>query len=182
MSIRSSIFYICLIIVLCLGAFKPVRASVLEYNIKLSGKPDSPVTITLKINEAPNDVSAFGLEIIFDLNALEYVGYEKGDLISGSIFFGVSTNLESGIIRIGDVKLEDEKIESGTSGSIVSLFFALKNSTSDTSIKLDNLVDDIEGWDKNTLEIETSESEATDSTINHFLGPESGSCFTSILI
>lgn len=173
------------------GTCQTVWAANLEYTVNLSGVSGAEVTVTLKIINAPNDVDALGLDIKFDPNALQYIKYEKGDLVQGSLLFDVS-NPESGLLRIGEINLEDNKIAQGTSGTIVDLYFTLRTDFLSTIIQLDNMVDDIDGWSEGSFGIDAVSSDIPDNDNpaadisldidDTFFKFESGSCFINNLL
>jgi PKD repeat protein len=101
------------------------------------------VTIPVRINDAPNDVSAFGFELIYDPEMLSYMSYEKGALAEDLDFFDVKL-IADGILRCGGVK--NKGILNGASGSVLFVQFEIIQSEPSTKLSLQGLTDEIANW------------------------------------
>jgi PKD repeat protein len=101
------------------------------------------VKIPVRINDAPNDVSAFGFEIIYDPEMLAFKSFEKGALAEDLDFFNAQL-IEDGLLRCGGVK--NKGILKGASGSIVLVQFEIKQTEPATKLSLKGLTDDMTNW------------------------------------
>jgi len=107
------------------------------------GSSGGLVTIPVRINDAPNDVSAFGFELVFDPEMLTFKSFEKGALAEDLDFFNAQI-VENGILRCGGVK--NKGILDGASGSIVFVQFEIKQTEPSTKLYLQALTDDMANW------------------------------------
>jgi PKD repeat protein len=107
------------------------------------GAPGGLVTIPIRINDAPNDVSAFGFELVYDPEMLSFKSYEKGALAEDSDFFDVKL-ISDGILRCGGVK--NKGILDGASGSVLFVQFEIIQSEPSTKLSLQGLTDEIANW------------------------------------
>ena len=101
------------------------------------------VNIPVRINDAPNDVSAFGFELIYDPAMLAFKSFEKGALAQDLDFFNAQL-IEDGLLRCGGVK--NKGILKGASGSIVFVQFEIKQTEPSTKLSLQGLTDDMANW------------------------------------
>jgi len=101
------------------------------------------VTIPVRINDAPNDVSAFGFELVFDSSMLSFKSYEKGALAEDLDFFDVQL-ISDGMLRCGGVK--NKGILNGASGSILFVQFEILQTEPVTKLSLQALTDDMAQW------------------------------------
>jgi PKD repeat protein len=101
------------------------------------------VTIPVRINDAPNDVSAFGFELVFDPTMLSYKKYEKGALAEDLDFFDAQL-ISDGMLRFGGVK--NKGILDGASGSIVFIQFEILQAEPTAKLTLQALTDDMANW------------------------------------
>ncbi|MEW5802234.1 MAG: HYR domain-containing protein [bacterium] len=103
------------------------------------------VTFTISVDSAPAAASAFGFEISYDENILEYKSFAKGDLTQGFMLLDVSKpSSKPNTLRAGAVG-GSQKIELGNSGSILKLVFTVK-SCEISDLSLVNMIDDVFGW------------------------------------
>lgn len=103
------------------------------------------VAIPILIENAPNEVDAFGFDVLFDDRLLTYRGYKRGDLTEEWDFLGVNP-IEPGKVRAGGFSVKNI-IETGTTGRVVILEFELKSKLDDfTELILHHLVDDVAEW------------------------------------
>ena len=113
----------------------------------VSGSINTQVSFVLIAYNVPNEVEAFGLDIVFDPNILEYIGGEKGDLIKGFVLFDINPTTNG--LKIG-AATPNEKIGAGASGIIVTITFSVKMTYQESDINLNNLTDDIKNWSTET--------------------------------
>lgn len=103
------------------------------------------VSIANQIQNAPNNISAGGYDVIIP-DSMTYAGFTKGSLIPSN--FTVDVNFVSpNIVRVGFFKTGGtEVITAGSSGTVVNLEFDLAASCSAGQLTLTNLKDDIATW------------------------------------
>jgi PKD repeat protein len=101
------------------------------------------VNIPVRINNAPNDVSAFGFELVYDPLMLSFKSFEKGALAEDLDFFNAQL-IEEGILRFGGVK--NKGILKGASGSIVFVQFEILQTEPATKLFLQSLTDEMARW------------------------------------
>ncbi|VEN75122.1 exported hypothetical protein [Candidatus Desulfarcum epimagneticum] len=110
---------------------------------------DETFTVTISMNGAPNNVKAFGFDVWYCEDSLEYQKYEKGGLTqqfdAGGDDYMFESNRIGQHIRVGGYNAS-RPIASGTSGAIVKLFFNITAHTAECDISLHNLTDDISQW------------------------------------
>jgi hypothetical protein len=114
-----------------------------------SGYKGQSVVIPVSFFDSPNDVSAFGFNVEYCADMLNYTGYQKGKLMDdwgdGNSDFDVHVPV-SGTVIVGGWNL-DQHIPAGSSGVIVELTFEITSSGSETcELMLTSLVDDIMFW------------------------------------
>jgi len=117
------------------------------------------VVFTATISNAPTSVSAFGFELTFDANLLQFQSISPGMLLNGqnTDFLNANVVIAPGRLTVGGITIRrlpngDNQvftIASGATGSLLQLTFrilALPNASS--ALMLTNLVDDIAqtGW------------------------------------
>jgi len=101
------------------------------------------ITITVNVNNAPNDVEAFGFDLTYDGNALQYQGHRAGSITEGFDFFGAN-DISSDVVRVGGFTVQNT-IQQGDSGGIVELDFTVTGCYN-TQLELEKLVDDVSSW------------------------------------
>ncbi len=101
------------------------------------------VIFTVVINNAPNEVEAFGFDVVGCTDILKYVSYTRGNLTKDWDFFDCNP-LEPGRVRVGGFTTKD-KIEKGAGGSVVNLQFEVVGEN-DCYLNIEDMVDDIIGW------------------------------------
>ena len=101
------------------------------------------VKIPVRVKNAPNNVSSFGFEIVYDTDMLEYESYDKGSLVENFDYFDAQL-ISDGLIRCGGAK--NNGIKSGASGSVLFLKFKIKQAEPATKINLQELKDDFVSW------------------------------------
>ncbi len=105
------------------------------------------VTITVRIQNAPNEVDRFGFEVPYDPSILNYTGLTRGPLVENFDFFVVS-NPAPGVISVGGFEVGEDKIPPGASGDLVYLYFKIIQREAGSKIPIDirDLKDDLTGW------------------------------------
>lgn len=107
------------------------------------------IQIPVNINQAPNEVDAMGLHVIYDPNVLQYTGtHSRGPLVENWSFFDVS-NPEAGRLTIGGFTVTDP-IQTGAGGTVVILEFLVVCPDCQmgefSQVYATNLIDDIATW------------------------------------
>ncbi len=119
-------------------------AASLELNHQ-EGKIGENVIYTLTINDAPNDVGSFGIEISYNPGVLEFKGWDKaGTLINGFTFTDM-TSQTTGLIIFGGFDIGVNKIPEGATGTIAKIAFTVIGK-GDDSLNLSEPKDDISSW------------------------------------
>jgi len=109
------------------------------------GKMGADVTFTLSINEAPNEVAAFGMEITYNPNVLKYKSCDRTDTLVANFDYAELSNPTAGRLIFGGFEAGEDDIPSGASGAMVKLTFTVINGADDTLI-LSELKDHIADW------------------------------------
>jgi hypothetical protein len=130
-----------------------------------TGKNGEIVTFTVFIHNAPDPVNAFGFEIAYDPTCMIYKSVQRGALISNGFTFFQASNVGLGRIRVGGIETGDHLIPKQAVGSLALIQFSIigeKNS----SIKLENLKDDLKTWSiqNGQLILQTQETNDTIET------------------
>jgi len=123
-----------------------------------TGSMGDLIQFTLGIQNAPNPVKTFGLDIFFNPDVIEpiqnidpdnpevtIVQHTKSELVQDIEFFGVY-QIEPGHIRIGGFTLEEHFIDEGGNGSVVTLDFEIRSPFATTQLDISRLVDDMADW------------------------------------
>jgi len=104
----------------------------------------STIEFTLTINNAPNDVKAFGFEITYQPDILSYQSYELAEDMDNRLDNFEGNNKGNGIIIFGGYS-SSQKIEEGESDLLLTLSFTvLKNEN--VMVSLQGLIDNFKGW------------------------------------
>jgi hypothetical protein len=110
-----------------------------------SGEINQTVVFELTINNAPNTVSAMGLDLSYNPDILSFQSYEIGGLVSRFNVINAAENSD-GIVRIGGVSLTAaNQIQKGESGLLIKLSFNVLSNNS-TTLQLLELFDHFKGW------------------------------------
>jgi len=99
------------------------------------GKVGQEVRIPVKIQDAPNKVSAFGFTVSYNEDILEYIGHERGELTASFNLLDVNP-FGSGQLIIGGVTSEGA-IPQGANGTLVWLKFKVKQGNKGWCYSLD---------------------------------------------
>jgi len=107
-------------------------------------------SIPIRIQNAPREVGTFGCDIIYDSSLTSYLGFEPGKFFKDLSFFDCQ-EVKAGQIRcVGSNNGSDrsEKVApSNYTGTLVTLRFSpITSKTGKCSLCLENLADDMEGW------------------------------------
>ncbi len=146
-----SLFFIALLILVCgdtyLAEAEPLTAEDESGQLDivgLQGMSGSLVTVPVRIQNAPNDVSSLGFEVTVP-SMLTYSTFEWGELVGDFEYFECTTPTD-GIIRCGGFK-STGGISEGESGDVVNLQFEVDVECNDVyQLGLQNLIDDFSGW------------------------------------
>jgi hypothetical protein len=122
-----------------------------------AARQEETVTFTVFISTAPNEVTAFGLEITFDPSVLSFDTTDTnsdliadaatpGPLVEGWTFFGVSSPA-SGRIRVGGSTITNG-IAAGASGVLLQLTFTVvgDGDPASTTLAIVRPRDDVTTW------------------------------------
>jgi outer membrane protein assembly factor BamB len=109
------------------------------------GVTGSEIEIPVRIQNAPNTVSSFGFNVIYDSTILEYTGLKKAEL-TGDFSTGAKV-VSQGELLVGGYYTGPEifGIPQGASGDVVLLKFMVKGGTDGSCylLAMGNLTDDI---------------------------------------
>ena len=110
-----------------------------------SGAPGGTVSIAVRVQNAPNQVSALGFDLSFPNSVLTYTGFTKGSSVESWSQFN-ATDQGGGLLRVGGFTTKNE-ISAGTSATLVYLKFTVAGGC-EGGHKLDfqKVVDDIGNW------------------------------------
>ena len=108
------------------------------------------IVALVKVQDAPNDVRAFGFDVVYNPEILDYQEAETfaGDLVANFDRFG--TNLIApGRVRVGGFEAGDDLILTGVSGIVVKFEFNVIKPESCTvsPMKIVSQKDYIESWE-----------------------------------
>lgn len=133
--------------------------------------PGETVSFTVSVDNAPNAVNSFFMDVSYDFSVLSYRGYSQGDLTkAGYPLFDVN-NRAPGIVRIGGIDPEGQGISKGGSGGLVTLTFTVVGS-GNSDLTVTELMDDMNGWPSASGHFTTSGDEAeVEETVEN---PEEG--------
>ncbi len=111
--------------------------------------PESTARLTrwcLRIDNAPNMVRAFGMEIIYPAEAMRFAGATKAGLLKkGFDFFG-AREISPGRVRIGGVEPGGNYIHRNAAGLVAELSFTVINQDAAPEFRIIQLKDDMAGW------------------------------------
>ena len=112
----------------------------------LQAELGSIVSVMVSIESAPNEASAFGMEVHYDFDFLSYTDtFIGGELSQGFTLFDVNES-EPGKLIVAGVTTENA-VSAGASGVLVLLEFEIIACPADPVVlSIGNLVDDFENW------------------------------------
>jgi len=100
----------------------------------------------LRIDNAPNMVRAFGLEIIYPAEAMRFTGAAQAGLLQkGFDFFG-AREISPGRVRIGGIEPGGNYIQKNAAGLVAELCFTVINQEAAPAFRIIQLKDDMAGW------------------------------------
>jgi hypothetical protein len=108
------------------------------------GRYGGIASVPVRIQNAPNDVSAFGFDINFDSTILTYKGFTKGSLVQDFDYFDVNL-MTDGILRCGGFT-DDANINQNADGNLVCLEFDIAENSEKSKVEITGLEDDIINW------------------------------------
>ena len=115
----------------------------LSFNAQ-QGEVGDTVTFTIRVDGAPNTVEAFGFDVLYDRDVLQYTGsFIPGEMVNRFGFFNVN-EANPGRTRVAGFSISD-RVAAGRSGAIVTLEFTVIK-PGNATLSLVNLVDDVAGW------------------------------------
>ena len=142
-NISSHLISLCIVVLVTLSAGVKPTAAGLTLNDQ-SGDKGSMATFTVSADSVPNEVAALGFDVQYDPGVLRYRGYSAGSLASSFDFFNAN-NASPGTVRVGGFVAGPNKINQGSSGTVVSLTFEVVG-YDDCQVRLAQLKDGIKGW------------------------------------
>ncbi len=133
-------------VALCLG-YNPASKSDLVWVADSTGCTGEAIQIAVSMSNGETPVEAFGFDLHYCTDMLEYVSCEYGELTLAWPYLNCNP-AEPGIVRVGG--FSPMPIPAGSSGSIAVLTFTVTcgacNPEDECEISLTDLVDDFEGW------------------------------------
>ncbi len=103
------------------------------------------VTLALAVNNAPNTVEAFRLDIEYDFTILRFSNSTAGELSRRGYELFKAFNQAPGVVRVGGVAPENPGIQKGSSGVLVLVTFEVRKNA-DCDLALTGLENDIKNW------------------------------------
>ncbi len=132
------------ILSLCMLFGAAAYGASLEMDIQKASKGET-VSFTVSVNNAPNQVAAFGFDIVFDPAVLEYKNYEKGSLVQSGFSFFDANEISEGHLRIGGLDFGGSPMQQGSTGVLVLLTFTVIDNKS-CDLAFSELKDDFKTW------------------------------------
>lgn len=108
------------------------------------GTVGDTVTFTIWIDRAPNAVDAFGFDLLYDREVLQYTGRFFLEELSRTFEFFDANEPQTGRIRVGGFTT-GTPVDVQHSGRLVTLEFSVIGS-GNANVSLANLVDDLTSW------------------------------------
>jgi len=129
---------------LCMLIGTAAYGASLEMDTQKAAKGET-VTFTVSVNNAPNQVAAFGFDISFDPAVLQYKSHEKGSLIQSGFSLFDANEISAGQLRIGGLDFGGSPIQQGSSGILARLTFQVLQNKS-CEVQFTDLKDDFRTW------------------------------------
>lgn len=136
------------------------------------------VTFTLAVNNAPNALNAFMLDIEYDVNVLKFSSFAAGELARDGYSLFQVFNRTPGVVRVGGVEPEHPGVERGESGALVHLTFNVIKDSSCT-LALTSLTNDVESWTTQAGRFEASGAEPSPDPAEEGAEAEEGTAAAS---
>ena len=111
------------------------------------GSSGGLVRIPVRINNAPNDVSAFGFDLVFDPAILTYKSFDRGSLTEDFEMFNVNV-ISEGVLRCAG--MQNDGIHVNASGTVLFAEFEVNNAEPETQLSLQSLKDNMAEWTVST--------------------------------
>lgn len=108
----------------------------------------SQIVCTVSINAAPNAVTVFGFDFLYDPDVLSYQSFTKGTLAQDRFAFFDVNEQSSGHLRIGGFETGTNPLPAGASGEFLKLSFQVM-AKGDCGAKFSNLADNFKCWSAN---------------------------------
>ena len=113
-----------------------------------TGGTDTIVTITISIKGNQKEIDAFGLELTFDIQMLQFLSANEASL-TGDWTAVDGNEIKSGIVRIGGFTRSEYAIPKESTGSITTVKFKVTGGEysdgQQSQICMQNLLNDLEG-------------------------------------
>ena len=113
-----------------------------------TGGTDTNVTITISIKGNQKEIDAFGLELTFDIQMLQFLSANKASLTSEWIVVD-GNEIESGIVRIGGYCLSENAIPKESTGSITTATFKVTGGEysdgQQSQVRMQSIINDLVG-------------------------------------
>ncbi|MDM8523054.1 cohesin domain-containing protein [Desulfococcaceae bacterium HSG8] len=116
-----------------------------ELEINQTASDGKQAVFAVSVNNAPNEVAAFGFEVLYDSDVLRYKDYERGSLAQDAFSFFDVNEPASGQLRVGGMEVGANKIQEGSSGTLVILTFEVVG-RGKSEMKLAELKDSLKTW------------------------------------
>jgi hypothetical protein len=124
-------------------SFSSARAQGLSLDTQ-QGQVGETIRITVQIDSAPTSIQAFGFDVTYDPQVLQYTGtHSAGGMSSGFDFFQASAP-SPGLIRIAGFTTKHQ-VEAGSSGDFATLEFRVLR-PGNATLSLVHPVDDVAAW------------------------------------
>ena len=140
---KRSLTWLTMVFAVC-GMLFAICAMALE-NQPSAETPESTVTWCLYVNNAPNTVRAFGLDIIYPTDILTFTEAAKGELLEKGFGYFGTNELKPGRIRVGGMEPGEHPVVQGAVGRLVTLTFIRKKEVT-PSFKIILVRDDMAAW------------------------------------
>ncbi|MGA1795915.1 MAG: MopE-related protein [bacterium] len=157
-----------------------------------TGPAGEEVHFSIGINNAPEDVTAFGFDILFDPNVLKPVSdpnkpdsiavlFTRGELAADFKFFAITYTPGNSYLRVGGftegVSEEGQSfITKGVSGVIATVPFTIHRKLGTATLNIVGLDDDVGGWSTRPGHLFSCPSEVCDGKDNDCDGEVDEEC------
>jgi len=112
---------------------------------------DDYVIITINVNsQNPKDIRAFGLEVIFDNEVLDFTEFEKESLTEEWYALG-GNEIEPGKLIIGGFMGNPQLFSVDGAGGLFSIKFKFRGAKVPSQIRIQNYIDDIKDMNPSAL-------------------------------
>lgn len=115
--------------------------------IQKQGAGENDAAFTILVQNAPQTVKAFSMDIRYDTSVLSYVHYERGSLGAQGYPMFMVHEYKPGVIRVGGIDPLEQGIVQGDTGEFVHLKFKVTG-IGDSSLSFGVLKSDIKEWTK----------------------------------